>query len=205
MTLRSLAPLLCVACGPRISYKPEETGAHETGAHETGETGQPAETADSAETAETADSTVDTGTGWPALLVNELMASNQSTVQDPTGAWPDWIELYNPTAEAVDLEGWTVTDDLDEPDAHALTGLSIAPGEHLLLWADGDPELGADHLSFALESSGESFGLFAPDRTPADGLSFGQQATDVALARSPDGGETWTLTTEPTPGASNGG
>lgn len=148
--------------------------------------------------------TVD-GVDWPALVVNELMASNASTVQEPSGGWADWIELYNPTETAVDVDGWTISDALTEPDAHTLDALEVPAGGYLLLWADDAPELGPEHLSFSLAEAGEAVGLFAPDGTPIDGLRFGQMAEDVSLARSPDGGQTWALSAAATPGESNGG
>ena len=30
-------------------------------------------------------------------------------------AYGDWIELYNPGTEPVDLSGWTLSDDKDDP------------------------------------------------------------------------------------------
>ncbi|MCA9920528.1 MAG: lamin tail domain-containing protein, partial [Anaerolineales bacterium] len=41
------------------------------------------------------------------LVINEIMASNSSTLQDPDepGEYPDWLELYNPTNAPVSLDG----------------------------------------------------------------------------------------------------
>ena len=44
-------------------------------------------------------------------LITEFMASNDSTLNDGDGNSSDWIELYNPTAAAIDLAGWHLTDD----------------------------------------------------------------------------------------------
>lgn len=151
------------------------------------------------------DAPVDTSAGWPALRVNELMADNVATVQDDAGAWSDWVELYNPTSATVDLDGWTLTDDLDAPYRHTLSGVEVPAGGHVLLWADDAADLGPRHLAFSLAAAGEAVGLYAPDGESVDGVTFGQQAADVSLARLPDGGDTWQLAMEPTPGAPNGG
>ncbi len=51
------------------------------------------------------------------LVINEFMADNATTLMDPdeAGEYPDWIELYNGTAEAITLNGLFLTDDLNEP------------------------------------------------------------------------------------------
>src|SRR6266576_2007467 len=45
------------------------------------------------------------------VLISEFMALNNSTLADPNGAYPDWIEIYNAGADEVDLGGWYLTDD----------------------------------------------------------------------------------------------
>lgn len=51
------------------------------------------------------------------LVINEFMADNDATVEDPQepGQYPDWIELYNASDEAVTLNGLYLTDDMNEP------------------------------------------------------------------------------------------
>ncbi|MCB9797068.1 MAG: lamin tail domain-containing protein [Alphaproteobacteria bacterium] len=142
---------------------------------------------------------------WAQLYINEFMASNESTVQDEGGAYPDWIELYNPNGEAVDLAGWTLTDDLAEPDKHTLEDLSVPAGGWLLLFADDDEEEGPNHVGFNLGRAGEQIGLYSPTGVAIDEISYGEQTTDMSAARTTDGGNEWEITDSPTPGASNGG
>jgi len=133
------------------------------------------------------------------------MPDNPPTITDESGAYPDWIELYNPSERVVSLEGWTITDDLAEPGKHALdASLSVPAGGFLLLWADNDIADGPAHLDFALAASGETLGLFAPDGSELDSVEFGQQLSDSSAARIPDGSSSWTITETPTPGWSNG-
>ena len=143
-------------------------------------------------------------TVWPALVINEFMASNQSTITDPTGDYCDWVELYNPTDEDVELGGWLMTDDLEEPGLWELDGsLSIAAGGFLLLWADGDPEEGPSHLDFNLSRKGGQLGLFAPTERAIDRLEYAEQASDLSAARASDGSLEWVITDTATPGESN--
>ena len=147
-----------------------------------------------------------TGSADGDLHINEFMASNASGIQDAGGAYPDWIELYNAGEERVDLGGWTITDDLDEPGKHALAStLSIEAGGFLLLFADDDEEEGDSHLSFKLAATGEAIGLYRPDGQAIDEITFEEMGTDISMARVPDGSSTWEVTDNATPGASNGG
>ena len=141
---------------------------------------------------------------WSDVVINEFMTTNATGLQDSTGAYPDWIELFNPTAEDIDLEGWTLSDDIGERDRHTLSGLSIEAGGWLLLYADGDPEQGDEHLDFSLNADGEEIGLYSPDGGVVDELEFGSLPTDHSAARQTDGGSEWEITDTPTPGVSNG-
>lgn len=51
------------------------------------------------------------------LVINELMADNETTIEDPdeSRAYPDWIELYNGSDETVELNGLFLTDDPNDP------------------------------------------------------------------------------------------
>jgi len=143
---------------------------------------------------------------WAALVINEFMAENRTTIAGDVGDYPDWIELYNPTSEMVSLDGWSMTDDLEDSDRVALdSSLEIPGGGFLLLWASGDPGLGPKHLDFQLNVDGESIGLYRPDGVATDRLTFAEQAADFSAARVPDGEKNWAITATATPGSSNGG
>ena len=48
-------------------------------------------------------------------LITEFMAVNGSTLQSmATSSFDDWIEIYNPGPESVDLNGWYLTDTKSE-------------------------------------------------------------------------------------------
>ncbi|MBN1509467.1 MAG: lamin tail domain-containing protein [Sedimentisphaerales bacterium] len=144
-----------------------------------------------------------------ALVINEILASNNSGVTDPQDEYDDWIEIYNPGETAVDVAGMYLTDDLREPtrwrfptDHPELT--RIAPGGFLLLWADGDTADAGLHASFSLRATGEEIGLFDVDGvTLVDSVSFGEQFVDVSYGRYPDGAADWTFMGWPTPGDTN--
>ncbi|MBK6543554.1 MAG: lamin tail domain-containing protein [Flavobacteriales bacterium] len=70
------------------------------------------------------------------VVINELMASNVSTVMDENDQYEDWIELYNGTGNAVDLEGWYLTDTPSSPRNGRSRWHLIAPDSYLMVWAD---------------------------------------------------------------------
>lgn len=158
------------------------------------------------------DDAVDTGNPsdeLPKIWVNEVMTSNATGVQDEVGAFPDWLELYNPNDAAVDLSGWWLTEDVDDPFKWQLPeDTSIEGGGYLLIFADDDTEEGPLHASFKLAGGGgDDVALFGPnllDNPLVDSVEDMQPLpSDIALSRTPDGGPTWGVDNSPTPGAAN--
>ena len=51
------------------------------------------------------------------LVINEVMADNGETLEDPceAGDFPDWIELYNASDSPITLNGMYLTDDVNRP------------------------------------------------------------------------------------------
>lgn len=141
------------------------------------------------------------------LFINEFMADNVSTIEDPESidAYPDWIEIYNAETVEVDMSGMYLTDDINQPTKYAIpTGVTISAGGFVLFWADSDDEQGVYHTNFKLSKNGEAIYLFAPDgQTLIDSIVFDAQSTDVSMGRYPDGTDFWDSFDNPTPGTSN--
>ena len=140
------------------------------------------------------------------VTINEFLASNGATLADPDfGRHADWIELYNASALVADLTGFTLTDDLADPDKWQFPdGTTMAPDSYLLVWADdmddGPPAAQALHTSFKLSASGEQIGLFDASGGLRDSVTFGEQTRDVSQGRASDG---WRFFETPTPGFAN--
>ncbi len=144
----------------------------------------------------------------PPLVLNELMAANDQTIADERGGYDDWFELYNRSAITVELGGYFLSDTLNRaPKWRMPSGTSLAPGEHLLIWADDAPGEGPRHAPFKLNRDGETLALFiacgAGRYCASDWIAFGPQATDIPLARLPDSDPAWQATFNPTPGGPN--
>ena len=136
------------------------------------------------------------------LVINEFMAINDTTIADPDGEFDDWVELYNRGTEPIDLARYFLSDAADDPFAFALPEVTLAPGDHYLIWCDNDPEQGPDHAPFALSGRGESV-VLSTESVTVDLIEFGEQLADVSLARDPDGAESWVVCASPSPNAAN--
>lgn len=142
-----------------------------------------------------------------SLMVNEIMASNDTSIADNTGEFPDWIEIYNPGTQAINIAGYYISDNPNQPLKHQMSTTSaiiIPAGGFIVLWASGEPSRGSLHLDFALSASGESVLITGPDGVSLiDSLTFGVQRTDISLGRTTDGAAGFSFFMDVTPGASN--
>ena len=71
------------------------------------------------------------------VIITEAMASNKTTLMDNQSQFSDWIELYNRGDETINLSGFGLSDDTEEPLAWRFGDVSIEPGEYLLVFASG--------------------------------------------------------------------
>ncbi len=150
----------------------------------------------------------------PDLVINEFLAATDLCCDDGNGEVEDFIEIYNPGDEAVDIGGLWITDDLEEPDnweqipTTDASVTTVAAGGHIVIWADKDQDTqGILHTDdIKLSADGEQIGLIfisGTDTVFVDSLSFGEQTDDISYGRYPDGSANWESFNTPTPGATN--
>ncbi|MFZ1678589.1 MAG: lamin tail domain-containing protein, partial [Saprospiraceae bacterium] len=139
------------------------------------------------------------------LVINELMASNETTVTDENGEYEDWIELFNYGTEEIYLGDKYLSDKEDNPIKWKFPDISIQPGEYLIIWADEDGSQGDLHANFKLSATGEYVGIYDNDDSGTaliDGITFDVQQPDISFGRIPNGtGPFQSL--QPTPGGIN--
>ena len=117
-----------------------------------------------------------------SLRINEFLADPiSSSLTDEDGETSDWIELFNSSGEAVDLEGYFLTDDPTELTKWSFPAVSIESNNYLLVFASNKNRRPIDgrelHTNFALSSNGEYLALVSPDGVTI--LSeFGTSTTD---------------------------
>lgn len=142
--------------------------------------------------------------GLRRVVINEVLADNDGAVNHE-GTFPDIVELYNPTGSpTVDLSGYRVTDDLNDPNKFVIPpGTTLAGGAYRLLFGDNAGSTSGLHLGFGLDRDGDT--LYLLDRATnglrvIDSVAFGWQLANRSIGRLPNG--QWGLCT-PTAGAAN--
>ncbi|MEM7385935.1 MAG: lamin tail domain-containing protein, partial [Verrucomicrobiota bacterium] len=127
--------------------------------------------------------------GFPARgqtpIISEFLAANTAGLEDEDGERHDWIEIFNPAPNPLNLDGWRLTDDASVPDKWVFPEVVIAPRNFLLVFAsdkdrrDPGKEL---HANFKLNDEGEYLALVRPDGQPVSAFapSFPTQVGDTS-------------------------
>ncbi len=71
------------------------------------------------------------------VIINEGSNKNYSSIADEDNDFPDWIELYNAGNAAINLEGYSLTDDNSEPRKWILPAISLGPGSFKVIFCSG--------------------------------------------------------------------
>ena len=138
------------------------------------------------------------------LVISEASSANRTYAPDASGNCHDYVEIYNPSAQAIDLTGHCLTDDEADPGKWAFPqGATIPAGGYLLVYASGGAAgaAGELHASFKLDSAGETLLLTDPEGRAISRLSLPALQCDQAYSLGEDGAYTAALA--PTPGLPN--
>ncbi len=148
---------------------------------------------------------------FPLLWINEVMPSNASVVTDNMGEFEPWIELYNADADPVSLDDYLLSDSYSQLNKWAFpTGITMAAGERLVVWADGEGDEtapGHPHTSFALDADAGAVvlsrihtGVFVV----VDYLNYSNVGENASFGAFPEGQfQDRHIFPTPTPGAAN--
>jgi hypothetical protein len=99
-------------------------------------------------------------------VISEIQALNQTGLRDIAGELSDWIEIWNPTDEPIDLTGYYLSDDYRELQKWRFPKRTLAPNKFLIVFASGQNiagESGELHTNFRLRPEGEYLALVAPN------------------------------------------
>lgn len=97
------------------------------------------------------------------VRINEVLAVNTNFL-DEDGDASDWIELFNPHSQLIDITGWTLSDDPDQIDKWTFPQYQFQPNTYLLMWASGKNRFELTQYS-SLVKEGDVFQYVIPDAT----------------------------------------
>lgn len=100
--------------------------------------------------------------GRRGLRINEVMISNDSTsVVDDFGQYSAWVELFNSTFGPLEISSVFLTNDPDRPTLYPVplgdVNTEIPTRQHILFWADGQPNKGTFHTSFTFTPGQDNY------------------------------------------------
>jgi hypothetical protein len=148
---------------------------------------------------------------WVAspLVINEFVASNDSGVTDEDGDYSDWVEIYNRSNQPVNLSGWFLTNNPNQPDKWPFPDVVLNSHDYLVVFASGKNRIqlqpgGALHTNFKLSRQGEYLALYnVLENRLADIVSYqGDHFPDISFGHSP-GDQGLAYLVRPTPGEAN--
>ena len=137
--------------------------------------------------------------GASPIRINEVSAGNEVFISDYYKK-KDWLELYNATDEAIDIEGMYLSDNRANPQKYLISaeGSSastiIPPHGHCIVWCDDSKPKSQLHTNFKLSNAdGAYVTLQAADGSWADELTYVAHEYWETYGRYPDGGYHATL------------
>ncbi len=128
------------------------------------------------------------------LQLNDLMTVNQDTIADNNGDYDPWVEIYNLGPGLVNTNNLFLTDDIGVPNKWELPNQNLDDGEFLLLWLDGEPSEGDNHVPFSLNSGGGNLHLYLYTGSAyvlVDSISYPELDVNASYGRLPDGDGSW--------------
>lgn len=144
----------------------------------------------------------------PAIRFNEVLVINDSSAVDDFGMHSAWIELFNTTYNSVNIGGYYLTDDLNNPTKYWIpTGdpaTKIPSRCYKVFWADNKPTRGIFHINFDLKEA-KIIALFSANgKTLIDKVDLpSDHRPDVTYGRVNNDSDEWIYLEKSTPGANN--
>ncbi len=131
-----------------------------------------------------------------ALRLNEVMVENTSSIVDEYGERHGWIELFNGNFAPLEISSiYLSTDSTDKtmyPVPLGDVNTRIAKRQHVVFFADGQPNKGTFHTNFVL-NPGESnwIGVYDAGGKLIDSVTVPPLPADYTYARKEDGIGEW--------------
>lgn len=139
------------------------------------------------------------------IVINEIVSSNSSIIQDCDGDFSDWIELYNLNDYSINLEGYGLSDNINSIGKWVFPDVNLAAHGYLLIFASGKDKIQNNvmHTNFKISQSGEPVILSSNDGEILSETEAISLPTDNSYACITDGNNKMIITSSVTPNSSN--
>ncbi|MCB9210980.1 MAG: lamin tail domain-containing protein [Ignavibacteriales bacterium] len=79
-----------------------------------------------------------------------------NVIRDEDGDYSDWIEIFNPIDTTINLQNFSLSDDLSNLQKWLFPNITISPNEYILIFASGKDRYSSElHTNFSIKASGE--------------------------------------------------
>jgi len=141
---------------------------------------------------------------YAQIVINEVCSKNSAVIEDEFGDTSDWIELFNAGNSAINLEGYYLSDKVDNLTKWQFPNKTIAPDSFLLIFASGEDVVDIFcHTNFKLSSTGETLILSDENEVEIDRIAIPPLQEDHSYGKLIDGNNELSFFEIPTPKASN--
>jgi hypothetical protein len=146
------------------------------------------------------------------IVINEYSCANWRDITDFYLETEDWVELYNAGTVPINLQGFSLSDNEDNPTKWAFpSNTTIGPGAFLRVWCSGrnlkDPQ-GSLHTNFKLtqtKNNAEHLVLSDVAGNLLQDIEIEKTQVHQSRGRLTNGAAEWRIFTAPSPAMSNNG
>jgi hypothetical protein len=142
------------------------------------------------------------------LLINEYSAANYDSYQDNYGEYEDWVEIYNSTANPIDINGYFITDKVSNLTKWQVPASFIIPANDVgIIFCSGRDEVsgGFAHTNFKITQTkgNEVFIISDASQVLLDSISISPNIESHSTGRETNGSSTWSVFDNTTPTIAN--
>ena len=138
-----------------------------------------------------------------SIIITEIVCSNDSSLITSNQETPDWIELFNNSANDVNLSGYSIISDSKKGESYTFGEVIIPAGEYFVVYASDNSfeTSNAPCLGFNLSKNDETISLLDNVGHELQSISIPELYTDISY--SLDDHNIWGYCINPTPGKKN--
>lgn len=119
------------------------------------------------------------------LYINEIVASNKNTFESKDQDYHDYIEIYNGYGSDINLEGYSLTDNLAESRKWIFPNITIKSHDFLLIFASGNNNCEDKELcqaNFKLNKDGEMVTLIDKTGNIISRVTYPKLNSDISYS-----------------------